>query len=208
MPISALIDLILPSRCAVCDLPGANICQGCGPKLVAMEHRFSRGNIQGLAATYYSDPVGKVLVAFKDKGQTSLVRDFDKLLIPLVKELEYAPKPAYLVPVPSRIENFASRGFQPSLLLANALAKATPGSRVLNCLVFKRKVSDQVGLTALERKQNLENSMALNQKVQFKGCFLVDDVTTTGATLNESWKVLSLAGAIVLGALVIAESRN
>ena len=49
--------------------------------------------------------------------------------------------------------------------------------------------------------------MRLNQSVSGKTVFLVDDVVTTGATITEAWKTLSLGGAIVLGALVISEAR-
>jgi predicted amidophosphoribosyltransferase len=49
--------------------------------------------------------------------------------------------------------------------------------------------------------------MSLNQKVVGKPCFVVDDICTTGATLMEAWRVLSAGAAIVLGALVVSESK-
>jgi predicted amidophosphoribosyltransferase len=49
--------------------------------------------------------------------------------------------------------------------------------------------------------------MSLNQKVAFKSCFVVDDICTTGATIIEAWRALTVAGANVLGALVVSEGK-
>jgi predicted amidophosphoribosyltransferase len=50
--------------------------------------------------------------------------------------------------------------------------------------------------------------MKLNQSVSGKNVFIVDDVVTTGATITEAWKVVSLGGATVLSALVVSEARR
>jgi orotate phosphoribosyltransferase len=50
--------------------------------------------------------------------------------------------------------------------------------------------------------------MRLNQVIAGKIVFLIDDVVTTGATITEAWKTVSLAGAIVAGALVVSEARQ
>jgi predicted amidophosphoribosyltransferase len=126
----------------------------------------------------------------------------------LVDELLQMPGIVYLVPAPSRIQNFAKRGFQPSLLLARQLANRVPTARVLNCLQLGSEVLDQVGLSSAERFANLAGSMRLNQSVVGKSVYLVDDVVTTGATISEAWQTVSLGGAIVLGALVVSEARQ
>jgi predicted amidophosphoribosyltransferase len=125
----------------------------------------------------------------------------------LVSELATFSEAVYLVPAPSRLENFARRGFTPSVVLAQALSNQVSNTRVLNCLVLAKGVKDQVGLTSSQRQANLAGSMSLNQKVVGKPCFVVDDICTTGATLIEAWRALSVGGANVLGALVISESK-
>jgi predicted amidophosphoribosyltransferase len=205
---TGLLDVIFPSRCAVCDVPGPNLCQGCDFVLEPKPHAFQRGKVVGLAATSYSAEVSKLLVAFKDRGQFALARELGELMEPLVDELLQMPGILYLIPAPSRIQNFAKRGFQPSLLLARQLANRVPNARVLNCLQLGSKVLDQVGLSSAERFANLAGSMRLNQSVQGKSVFLVDDVVTTGATISEAWQTAALGGAIVLGALVVSEARQ
>jgi predicted amidophosphoribosyltransferase len=204
---TGLLDVIFPSRCAVCDAPGPNLCGGCDGVLEPRPHYFQRGPVTGLAATSYSPEVSNLLVAFKDKGQFALARELGLLMEPLARELAEVLGQCYLVPAPSRIQNFAKRGFQPSLLLARQLANRVPNAKVLNALVLSSDVLDQVGLSSAERISNLQGSMKLNQSVVGKTIFLVDDVVTTGATITEAWKTVSLGGAIVLGALVVSEAR-
>ena len=197
----------------MCDAPGPNLCLDCYFVLEPKPHYFQRGPVHGLAATRYSPEVSSLLVAFNDRGQFALARELGQLMEPLAQELlalselSGASGSCYLAPAPSRIQNFAKRGFQPSLLLARQLVKKVPNAKVLNCLLLSSGVLDQVGLSSAERISNLEGSMRLNQSVSGKTVFLVDDVVTTGATITEAWKTLSLGGAIVLGALVISEAR-
>ncbi len=204
---SGLLDFVFPSRCAVCDALGPNLCGGCGHVLRPNPHTFERGPVTGLAATYRSTEVSKLLVAFKDRGQSALVRELAELIEPLVFEVSQFQEDIYLVPAPSRAENYSRRGFTPSVLLARAIAKSAPKARVMDCLVSASTVKDQVGLSSTERKSNLTGSMRLNQPVAYKPCFVVDDICTTGATITEAWTALTVAGATVLGALVVSEAK-
>ena len=204
---AGLLDFVFPSRCAVCEAMGPNLCEKCQEVLKPSPHPFVRGPLSGQAATYLSPEVSKLLVAFKDRGQSALVRELTQLIAPLVFEIEQFRQELYLVPAPSRLENFSRRGFMPGLLLAQALARQATGASVLNCLVLSVATKDQVGLSGDERKANLAGSMSLNQRVDGKPCLLVDDICTTGATLIEAWRALSIGGANVLGALVVAESK-
>ncbi|CAB4630420.1 unannotated protein [freshwater metagenome] len=203
-----LLDMILPSRCAVCEVPGSNLCEKCHFVLLPKPHRFVRGKVFGLAATSYSPELSKLLVAFKDKGQFALVRQLGLLMTPLISELGLLSGNVYLVPAPSRSENFSKRGYLPSSLLARELAKGLAQVKVMDCLRFVKTVKDQVGLSSQQRQENLVGSMSLNQPVSGKPCFVVDDVVTTGATAIEAWRALSEGGALVLGALVVSESNS
>jgi len=207
MKFSGLLDFVFPSRCAICEALGANLCADCREVLTPASHAFERGPVCGLAATYLSPEVSKLLVSFKDRGQSALVSDLNELIAPLVAELASFSEAVYLVPAPSRLENFALRGFTPSVVLAQALSNQVSNTRVLNCLMLAKDVKDQVGLTSSQRQANLAGKMSVNQKVIGKSCFLVDDICTTGATLIEAWRALSVAGANVLGALVVSESK-
>ncbi len=204
---SGLLDFVFPSRCAVCEALGPNLCADCHQVLRPSPHDFQRGPVVGRAATLLSPEISKLLVSFKDRGQSALVSDLNELIAPLVAELAAFSEVVHLVPAPSRMENFARRGFTPSVVLARALSNQVTNTRVLNCLVLAKNVRDQVGLSGAQRHENLAGSMSLNQRVGGRLCFVVDDICTTGATLIEAWRALSVGGANVLGALVISESK-
>ncbi len=191
----------------MCEALGPNLCADCHQVLRPSPHDFQRGPVVGRAATFLSPEVSKLLVSFKDRGQSALVSDLNELIAPLVAELAAFTELVYLVPAPSRLENFARRGFTPSVVLARALSHQVSNARVLNCLVLAKNVRDQVGLSGAQRHENLAGSMSLNQRVGGRLCFVVDDICTTGATLIEAWRALSVGGANVLGALVISESK-
>jgi len=152
---SGLLDFVFPSRCAVCEALGPNLCEDCHQVLRPSPHDFQRGPIVGWAATYLSPEVSKLLVSFKDRGQSALVSDLNELIAPLVAELAAFTEVIYLVPAPSRLENFARRGFTPSVVLARALSNLVSNAHVLNCLVLAKDVKDQVGLSSAQRHENL-----------------------------------------------------
>lgn len=205
---NALINLIFPSRCAVCDCSGQNLCQQCKPLLLIDQREFQLFDLQILTVLRYTDETSKILVALKDKGQSALIAELSEMLKPVVDVLPACESTIYLVPAPSRPENFSRRGFQPMLLLAKKISEGRSGIRVLNCLNFARSVQDQVGLSEHERMRNLSMSMVLNQKIAGRVCYLLDDVVSTGATALEAARVLRLGKASVAGVLAISYSKG
>jgi len=204
----SLVDLVFPSRCAICDRSGRNLCSECRT-ILWIEPRVNE--VAGLSVhtvTNYSAETSKLLVALKDKGQSALVTELAQMLRPIIEKLPSGESINYLVPAPSRPENFAKRGFHPMLLLAKEVSRKHPSLVVLNCLNFARAVQDQVGLNQFDRIANLRSSMQLNQQVGGKICYLLDDVVTTGATALEAARVLQLGGATVAGVLAISYSKG
>jgi ComF family protein len=205
---TSLIDLIFPSRCAVCDRAGKNLCLECKNLLWIEPREFALSGLAIYTVTKYSDETSRLLVSLKDKGQFSLVAELAQMLRPIIEKLPPSESTRYLVPAPSSPENFSKRGFHPMLLLAQAVAINHPSLKVMNCLSFARRVKDQVGLTEPERLANLSFSMELNQSVTGRVCYLLDDVVTTGATALEAARVLRLGGATLAGVLAISYSKG
>jgi predicted amidophosphoribosyltransferase len=204
----SLVDLIFPSRCAVCDRAGKNLCLECKNLLWIEPREFVLSGLSVHTVTQYSTETSKLLVALKDKGQSALVAELAQMLRPAIENMPVSESTRYLVPAPSRPENFSKRGFHPMLLLAQAVSAQHPSFSVLNCLSFARLVKDQVGLTEPERIENLSSSMELNQKVAGKLCYLLDDVVTSGATALEAARVLGLGGATVAGVVALSYSKG
>jgi ComF family protein len=208
VPTYSLIDLIFPSRCAICDSSGKNLCDACRELIWLEPFEFNLSELAVLTLTKYSEETSKLLVALKEKGQSALVFEIAAMLEPILTKIPSTESPVFLVPAPSRPANFAKRGFTPMLLLAQAISSQTPRLKVLNALSFSREVKDQVGLSANERIANLAMSMRLNQQVAGKICYLLDDVVTTGATALEAARVLRIGGATVPGVLTLSYSKG
>jgi ComF family protein len=205
---TSLVDLIFPSRCAVCDRAGKNLCLECKNLLWIEPREFALSGLAVHTVIKYSDETSRLLVSLKEKGQFALVAELAQMLRPVIENLPASESNSYLVPAPSSPENFSKRGFHPMLLLAQAVASKHPSLKVLNCLRFSRRVKDQVGLTEPERLANLSFSMELNQSITGRVCYLLDDVVTTGATALEAARVLRFGGATLAGVLAISYSKG
>jgi competence protein ComFC len=113
-----------------------------------------------------------------------------------------------LVPVPLHPARRRERGFNQARLLARDLAKLR-GMRVFRgSLVKTRNAPAQAGLRAADRERNVRRAYAVRRpdRVRGKTLILVDDVTTTGATLRECARVLVEAGAKEVRAITLAQA--
>jgi ComF family protein len=203
-----LLNLIFPSRCAICNLPGADICSDCHTALQFKPREIWRDGWLGWSVIDYSSEVSKLLVSYKESGQSSLARTFASALESATLLLPNFSDLLWLVPAPSRPENYARRGYYPALLISQQLARSNPRLRTLNCLSFGPGVDDQVGLGFEARQQNLSGKMLVNQPVSGKLCVVVDDVVTSGATALEARRALLSRGAIFVGVLAFSQSGN
>ena len=121
-----------------------------------------------------------------------------------------------IVPIPLHKRKLRSRGFNTSFLfvkewvfITKVLNEALPVIPVAgDILVRKRWTEPQTGLGRKERLQNIKNAFGVSDssKVKGKKILLVDDVYTTGATVNECAKVLMRAGAASVDVLTLARA--
>ena len=111
-----------------------------------------------------------------------------------------------IIPVPLHIERLRERGFNQALILAKAIGKKY--SIPVNFSLLKRTKSTltQTGLDKSQREKNIRGAFTVTDKAQAKGknIILIDDVYTTGATLNQCAKTLIKAGAGKVAALTLS----
>jgi ComF family protein len=113
-----------------------------------------------------------------------------------------------LIPVPLHPQRLRERGFNQALLLAEELSRRT-GIPYLKTILKKRKPTlPQVNLSGLEREKGLKGAFHVTEKEELlgKSVLLVDDVYTTGATVNECSKVLVKEGAQKVDVLTLAHA--
>jgi ComF family protein len=111
-----------------------------------------------------------------------------------------------IIPVPLHIKRLRQRGFNQSLILAHALAKKWQIPVNFSLLKRHKFILTQTGLNKTERKQNIKGAFEVSDKkiIAGKNVILVDDVYTTGATINECAKTLIKDGTQKVTVLTLA----
>lgn len=106
------------------------------------------------------------------------------------------PRPGWVVPVPQHPAGLRRRGFNPAALLARPLARAHGLPFAPRALERLRDGPSQTGLDRRERRRNVAHAFRVRPGLRVpRRIWLVDDVSTTGATLEEAARALRRAGA-------------
>ncbi len=109
-----------------------------------------------------------------------------------------------VVPIPLHRRRERARGYNQSVILAQAIARAIPGLKIEHALMRRRSTRSQTMLDRAARRLNVAAAFALRRPAAVIGraVYLVDDVVTTGATLEAAARALRSAGPASIAALV------
>jgi ComF family protein len=159
------------------------------------------------AALTYGWPWSQLITAFKFHNDAGWARHFALLMKSAPLADDALLKADVLLPIPLSQQRLAERGFNQALLLSHHINRAKTQSQTL--LRMKHTIA-QSSLKRSERLTNLAGAFAvaplLVAQLRGKNILLIDDVVTTGATLNFAARVLKQAGAAHVGALVLAKT--
>ncbi|MCK9345266.1 MAG: ComF family protein [Candidatus Pacebacteria bacterium] len=208
-----LVNLIFPQTCIRCGVAGVPLCKDCITKLPQAreaEHSF-------ITAIFdYRDPsVRQAIWQFKYRNARKVAESFgeklyEELLGDLGDSLHISKNESFLlIPIPLHKKRLQERGYNQSELLAREILKYdTEGIFELtsHALIRTRATNAQAKKEKrAARLENLRGAFSANPElVCKKNIILIDDVTTTGATLAEARKVLLKAGARSVRALTVA----
>jgi ComF family protein len=111
-----------------------------------------------------------------------------------------------LIPVPLDKNKLKIRGYNQSEELAKELSKVLQIPVISDCLIKIKSTAPQMELKKEEREKNLENAFQIKNPEEFSGkkVFLVDDVYTTGSTMQECAKILKNSGAKIVWGIALA----
>jgi predicted amidophosphoribosyltransferase len=205
-----VLDLLIPERCAVCERPGAALCDPCRDGLVRLsppvcERCGSPGAwpvrrcaecagrrlafARARSAIVYDEHARALVRSWKERGRRRLAAE----VAALVAEVVAAPEVDALTHVPGDPERALDRGDVPPRALAAELALlwAVPTA---DLLARTRPLERQRGLSLAERRRNVRGTVAATGSAPRRVC-LVDDVYTSGATVDVSASALRRAGA-------------
>ena len=188
------LEFISEPYCPVCgvpyatEIPKAHLCGDC----LAGIHYFDRARSTG----FYRGSLREVLHRFKYGGRTSLARPLAQMLTAPGKHLARLHKIDRIIPVPLHPKRLRQRGFNQASLLARRLGSALRISVDYASLKRFRWTEPQTGLSRRQRAANVKGAFRLKapEKVRSKGILLLDDVLTTGETVNQCVRVLKRDG--------------
>jgi len=151
----------------------------------------------------YQAPLKEAITLFKYRGKLSLAKPLARAMIEALPAL---PALDGIIPVPLHPQRLREREYNQSLLLADRLSHQTGIPLILACLLRIRPTVPQTSLSKKERLTNLRGafSVAKPAHIQGKRILLLDDVFTTGTTLNECAKALRRAGSGQVYGLTLA----
>lgn len=213
--INVIINALFPNKCiscgciinreeSLCDycyskierVDHFKVCKRCGLPKKACECKNRVFHFSGLTAPFYSEDVAKAaMYRFKFKKLSFCAKFFAYEMAKAVKNSYFDISFDGIVYVPMPNIKKLKRGFNQSEELAKMLSKILGITLYKDVLSAKYNPEQQHDMPLKERFKNIKGLYSFNKKVTGKTILLVDDIKTTGATIDECAKQLLLAGA-------------
>lgn len=194
---------LVPPRCAGCDGPGSWLCVVC--RAAFERHAVRAGTLAIRGAGAYEGPLRRAVHRWKYRDERALSAELGDLVAALVAlDLALGVPVDAVVPVPLHRSRVRERGYDQTALLAERVARraALPLAPALHRI---RHTAPQVALGRIERARNVDGAFVAEAgSLRGLRVALIDDVTTTGATLIAAAKAARSAGARAVRAYVIA----
>lgn len=220
----AALDLLFPCWCLGCAGEGAFICPSCRQKLpeitppvcprcgmpqtddilcsACSKHHH---NIDGIRSPFrFEGIIRQAVLQLKYKNLRAIAEPLAELLS---NYLDKHPIPGeILVPVPLHHRRLRERGYNQSELLAKELGNLVRLPVVTDCIIRRKNNPPQTRATSVgKRRSNVAGIFTChNHSLQDKEIILIDDVATSGATLNACAATLKAAGAVSVWGLTLA----
>ncbi|MBI5555141.1 MAG: ComF family protein [Elusimicrobia bacterium] len=233
--LNIILNTIFPLKCEVCrqQVPlsaGARICQSCRGKILLIGDYFCRKCGKSLqvetafcvdchrddtlyyesikAAGIYQGVLRESIHVFKYNRRSCLGPDLGEFMLSSYQKHFGLNSFDKLVPVPLHKKQYRQRQYNQSEVLAKNLSRATGIPVAVNVLARIRGTRPQFTLNRQERASNIRNAFQVKNRDWLKGSkvLVIDDICTTGSTINECARILKQAGAIEVHGLVLAHA--
>lgn len=212
---SVFIKMLYPKKCIVCGEiidEDEFLCDVCYKEFKQIDHTkqcFSCGmekkhcrcaqrvyRFNGITSAFYSsDNVKRAFYSYKLSHKMHYADYFSKQMAFAVKNSFYNLKFDYICSVPTALSSKMKRGFDHSKLLCDGISKILNIKKLDNILVCRNFIKPQHTSDITKRLENVDGKYSFIREINGGRILLVDDIITTGATLDECAKQLLLAGA-------------
>jgi len=187
------------------DMKESVLCGRCIKKLPVFDYVYSPLRYEGGAI--------RLIHQLKFSGKITFSRTLGEIMLDCWEDkttqnssVDMLHKPDYLLPVPLHKSRMRQRGFNQSIELARVMAKKLNIPIECNVVRRIRRTSSQTGLNAKQRRNNIKGAFEVVQKIPAKRVLIVDDVMTTGSTVNELARVLKKKSVEQVGVLCLARA--
>ena len=217
------VNLLFPATCLLCNASGycqQDICKGCVADLPLLKNpcpqcalplsvpvannqlkcghclRFSPPYDKMIALWHYQAPVTRLIARLKFQHQLKYARLLGEQLAHelLLQQQRGYVLPEAIIPVPLHVSRLRERGFNQSLEIARFIARRLAIAIDMASCQRQRATIAQSTLAASQRKKNMRNAFVVIKPMTVKHVSIVDDVVTTGHTINALCKQLRSAG--------------
>lgn len=163
----------------------------------------------------YEGQIRELIIDYKFNEKSYMYKTFVNFLLKNKKIFENIKKYDKIIPVPISKKRYKERGYNQSLLIAKEICmqmsyktnKRNNLELVNNCLIKTKNIIEQSKLNKEDRQQNIQGVYTLKNGsiLTNKSILLVDDIYTTGSTVNECCRILQQANPKKIGVLVLAK---
>ena len=200
-----LLPLVSSPLCPLCGIPfsGTGSDHRCGTCLTHTPHFDS-----ARAHFLYEGAIRDLIHSFKYSHKTHLRNPLALLALEGMSGFLADQNPHLLIPVPLHRTRLRQRGFNQAVLLVRAISRHLSLPMLTDALARTRSTEPQIDLSATERRMNVSGAFTVGRPdlVAGKRILLLDDVMTTGSTMDECAKELKKAGADAVIAATIART--
>ena len=208
-------NIIYPPKCGICGkIDKEYICKKCQKKLET-EAIWQKEEIQNPYIFFcelnsifqYQGTIREKIIDYKFNEKSYLYKTFVNFILKNTKLYKNIKAYDIIIPVPISKKRKRERGYNQSLLIAREIAHKTNLELMNNCLIKTKNIIEQSKLNKEERAQNIYGVYELKNKqlIENKKILLIDDIYTTGSTVNECSRILRKAKPAKIGVLVLAK---
>ena len=189
------------------------ICKSC-MELLEIVNEEENFKLPHMEKVYYSLVYNKFtrenLHSFKFQGKSYLYKPFGEILLRTIEDLQLNHKMDYIIFVPSHRRKKAMRGYNQGELLAGYVSEKLDIPLLKKHLIKTKTTKDQNTLGKTERRKNLKDCFKTDYVEDFKDkeILLIDDIITTGSTMEECSQVLIENGAGKIYGLTLTSSQK
>ena len=212
--IKYVINLIYPNVCGICDkLCDDDICKKCEIKLnniskIKIDRYTNKYFKKHLYIFKYEGIIKERLIKYKFNERNYIYKAFVKFMLKNKKICDFLKNYDIIILVPIHTKRRMERGYNQSALIAKAISKKIPQIDYLEDVLIK-KINNKPQSTKnkSERKNNVIAAyyMKNKEKINNKKILLLDDIYTTGNTVNECCKILQSANPKCIDVITIAK---